>query len=454
MKVLYIGDIKDDIEKLEEILAKNYPEMILDVVFKRQDGIMKIRQEGAPFFTILDSLIQNEDICDLFIQISHLTKCQPVLFIGALEEIDKKKLPPDFYEVNQVNGIIKRPFVENQIISAIDKVLSDESYCEFEEVEIDRELLMPIKIKNFFRFKTLPNDVYIERQSTKKFAKIIQKDSVFPDSLVMRFIQKGVKNLFVVKNDYMKFAEKNLQSVLKILQTPKFNSQTYFSAQIFATSLSHEYIRNVGVTDFIVNLCKEVIGVTTKNAKSYKSFRELFDDFPFKQNDTSEQSIITMYLSEYLSSDLGWISENSRMRLGLASLLHDSFLPNEDLTKITSLNDPNLAMFSESDKKIFKEHPIRAAQVAQQFASFSEGDFVIIQHHEMPSGKGFPNGLNSHQINSISCVFILANNFIDLICQKGRSDLAIASILDNFSATYGQGNFKRPLQILKSYFEY
>ena len=134
--------------------------------------------------------------------------------------------------------------------------------------------------------------------------------------------------------------------------------------------------------------------------------------------------------------------------MALASILHDCTLSNEDMTKIYSLKDPNLKMFTPAEQEEFRVHPIKAAEVAKHFSGFTEVGFVIEQHHELPTQDGFPHALNSHEITTYSGVFILSNNFVSLINQRGTSKESLDKSYQLMVKDYNIGNFKTPLQLL------
>ncbi|MBC7539510.1 MAG: hypothetical protein H7281_11865, partial [Bacteriovorax sp.] len=136
-------------------------------------------------------------------------------------------------------------------------------------------------------------------------------------------------------------------------------------------------------------------------------------------------------------------------KLLLASILQDISLNNDEMIKIRSLNDPNLKMFSEEEQLDFRNHPHKAAQLSTFFSGFSDVDFILIEQHEHPTGDGFPKGMNSSGLTTISCIFILASNFVSRIAETKKTATTYKEIIGNMKRIYNTGNFKDPLKALE-----
>jgi hypothetical protein len=72
-----------------------------------------------------------------------------------------------------------------------------------------------------------------------------------------------------------------------------------------------------------------------------------------------------------------------------------------------------------------------------------------MEQHEHPTGDGFPKGLNSSGLTTISCIFILASNFVSRMALTPKSPTQHRDILNNMKRVYNTGNFKDPLKALE-----
>ncbi len=452
MKAIFICDNKDEWEIYSNLFKVHYPKIELTCKLNLKDVARHVSEAGPPLFTIIDSLLKEDSLEKVFHEVCMLTERRPVIFIEPAPPA-KKKFPIDFFEVNSANCFIKRPLKIEFFKESINKVIKSihGEMMKLSSVELDKDSCLPVKVRNFYRFKKVPYDVYLELSDTK-FVKIINKNETFPEGLIQKYIRKKVRFFYLEKKDHLQFLERSLVSLLKILHTPKIARESVLAAQISSVAIIHEYVRTIGVSDHIILLTKKLIDKTFRVYRDSRDLINILKIFPFRDRDLSEQAVLIMYVCEAMLNDMGWGNDIMRAKLGLASVIHDCLLINDDLHKVTSLNDPNLEMFSEEEQEEYKVHAMRTAEVALDFSGFPETEFIITQHHELPNGEGFPQGLNSHQITALSCVFIIANNFVASLAQGKLSKANINKILKEFTEIYDVGNFKKPLSSLKKFF--
>ena len=98
-------------------------------------------------------------------------------------------------------------------------------------------------------------------------------------------------------------------------------------------------------------------------------------------------------------------------------------------------------------------HPWQEAELVRRFQKMPpDVDTIILQHHERPDGTGFPRGLDFRRIAPLSAVFIVAEEFAELIYESGLENDNVLDILDSLEEKYQRGNFKMALGSLKELF--
>ncbi len=72
-------------------------------------------------------------------------------------------------------------------------------------------------------------------------------------------------------------------------------------------------------------------------------------------------------------------------------------------------------------------------------------DVIILQHHELPDGTGFPRGLHAKQISPLACLFIVAHEVVTVIMRNRDAgvDFQIREFLNDRKQVYATGNFKK-----------
>ena len=449
MKALYICDEKEEWEHIRSIFNRFFPRIELICVLNGSDAIDYLSYEGPFVMILMEASLKSEHPSELTKKLLPLTGEKPYLFLGAKVHINDR-IDEQLYIRSEMNEIILRPIDTNTLIQKVQKCVDWAKEEEFEKSieELSKEELLPMKLRGFYLFNKLPYDVFIELTSTK-YVKIITANKKYLHSEINAYAKKRIKHLYLRKNEYLQFLEDSIEALMIQYDSIKQSSNKVIANQIKSALVIQQYIRSVGVTENITKLVDRTILSSRNIMLEHKRFKSILKVFPSERLDIAEQAILTMYLAESMLTVLSWASETSRKKLGLASLVYDSMLEDDELYKIHSLEDPNMEMFTQEQQESYRDHPTKAAEIAANFTGYPEADFIIAQHHEKPKGEGFPNGLTTNKLSAHSCIFILANNFVIRYADKRSKKTANLDIFRDMKAIYNQGNFKDPLIALQ-----
>jgi hypothetical protein len=453
MRVMLFSEDVETVKLLRSVFETNFRKMKLDTGETIKESIDKMLCGDFEYQIAIIDLGIKSPIDVLFDEVTDLLEDFPVIFWGSHQSF-KNRIPDNINSINPASGFIFAPFILNDFIFLMKNALDWIQDLEMRErsIDLDKNDCVAVKIKNFYRFDQMNYDVYLE-QGDGKFLRVITKGEKFPQSLVQRYARLGTKELFLQKEMRVKFLDEAVNDLLRILSDGISDTGLIYHTQIAGSCIVHEYIRTIGICKNIIKLCEKIVEVTHEVYKTKHSIRDILRDYPLVDGDLAEQSILTAYICEALLKGIGWSSDLSRVKLGLASIIHDCPLENCDLQKIVSLKDPSIIKFTEEEIRSYCKHPKIAAEVAKHFTNHTEIDFVIAQHHELPNGTGFPEGLNAHQIPTLSCIFILSNNFVKELINCDWTPITIRAIFSSFREKYNTGNFRDPLVALEKLFD-
>lgn len=450
MKALFIGNTPEDDKNIIRLMGNNYPKVQL-VGLKTPESLLDMLTADGPFsFIVVNIDNKNLVIADLYTQINDTLGVRPFVFIGTPNSV-KAQLTNDMVHNQQTNALVELPLVLEEFKKAVNLAIDWVKKEEFEEsiLEFSRDDLHPMRLRNFYLFEQVPYDVYIELTSTK-FGKVITKDKFYSHQIIQNYSRKNIKYLYLRKDEHLKFLDTSIKNLLKIYDAKLSDRKKYLTLHLKTAFFMHQFIKAASVSDEVNKLAHFFIESVSNLVRSYENLSDLLDSISETGNITfAEQSVATAYVCERILLNMGWTADMTRGKLLLASLLQDVTLGNDDLIKIRSLNDPNLKMFSEEEQEDFKNHPQKAAHLSTYFNGFSDVDFILLEQHEHPTGDGFPKGLNSSGLTTISCIFILASNFVSRMALTPKSPTQHRDILNNMKRVYNTGNFKDPLKALE-----
>ena len=450
MKALFVCDNKDEWNLLRNIFHAHFTKMELICATKSEDALNYMSYEGPFALVLIECGMKDNDPTELAENIFEQSGERPIIFIGT-ENMIKDRVDGEFYMENDMVHVYNKPYDGNALKEIIQQAIEWAKKEEFESsiIELDRDQFLSVKLRNFYLFEDCPYDVFIELTKTK-FVKAISKNKGYTESTIQDFQRRNIKFLYLQKDEHLNFLERSIEKVIQTLKTKNTNPKVLIQTQIAAALIIHQYLRDVGISESVISLTEEVINTIPKIFDSLDDdLMAVLSAFPMEQGDLAEQAILKAFFCESICRGLGWSSDFARRKLVLAALIHDFYLRDEELTKITHLEQGEFQFLLQSQKEEFLEHAAKAAEMARHFTRFSDVDFIIEQHHELPDGSGFPRKLNSNKITSIAGVFILSSNFVTQLVIHGMSRISVMNTLAGFNRLFDQGNFKDSFKSLK-----
>lgn len=457
MKLLFVSETKSDWEIVRNIMKANYPKVELICSINSNDALNTIAADGPFGFFIIDCNMRELDPDALGKTLIEFAGDRPILFIGH-EAIIKDRISQELYASNEYNGQIFKPLDRDDFLiefrEKVDYALSWVKEEEFEQSieEADSSDFIPMKIKSFFLYKSFPYDIYLPITSTN-FIKIISADKPYSHSTLSAYAKKNVRFLLIKKDDQLKYLEGEATKCLKALKNADPHKKDMFLLQLRAVTILHQYISALGVAPTVLALAEVIVQSILSRDKIYNHITEIIDSYPAFYEGIASKSLLTSYIANAIAKKLGWESETTRKKLAIAAILQDVSLPDESMSKINHASSPKLKEFSDKEIEDFLQHPIKSAEFAKQFSIYTDIDYIIENHHELPNRKGFPNRPSGSKLTQVCSVFNTAQYIAAEIDGTAAKQQDIAKILKSMSKDYSSGVFKETLRLTKSLFK-
>lgn len=370
------------------------------------------------------------------------------------EEIAAKNQKIDllFYSKQLPQSIFTKSFCIPEIItfdifdSFVNKLITDNNIVVKDTHRFaSGEEIFSVSIRDFMKYNRQGMDVYL-KMSEEKFTKVFSKDQDVSKDDLVKYFEKGVTAIYLSRQDFRAF----IDQLFVILAPKKLSDDELPPTSALAIKYVHQAIQLLGVSQSDITMINEYVEEYYTFLKKQKSISSFMDSFLVNQDYTIAHALLTMYLTSALVLDLKWNSKATFKKVAYASFLHDAFIPTLELARISDLDSPEYKSLTNENQKLVREHPKMAAELINSLEAFFNDSAVIMQeHHEKPDGSGFPRGLTAVTISPLSCVFILAHNFIDQVFENGNVRLEkIPNTIDKMRKDYTKGNFKKPFESL------
>ncbi len=335
-------------------------------------------------------------------------------FVYATSVDDKELKFSDKFKVTRVN----KPFQEDDIYNAVASLLleSNSEILNLNQDKNEKKIsnYSPISIDSLIFLKLINYSLYV-KINEESYVKVSYPKTVFSNENYNHYVEKNIKQLYLLSSDYKElvnsFAQKvNSSLFLKIEDEEEFQ-QFKLSEQIqkFITDIFDQFGWSKELEEIAVANLKNIIYLAQKN----KNLKKLLNSINFeKMNKASAHCVLNSITSIVLMKEFNFPVEDYKF-IGFAAFFHDNSLSdyiieNEFKFYQTLIQKrPNY----KDELKMLISHPNDSVSALTR-AGFTPElvKTIILQHHEKPDGSGFPNGIKENLINEYSAVFIIAEH--------------------------------------------
>jgi putative nucleotidyltransferase with HDIG domain len=282
-----------------------------------------------------------------------------------------------------------------------------------------RNEFFPVTTKFICYFKgALPFDVYLERFEGK-FTKIYHKDGEHDSSQIDRYENKDIKTLYISQTD------KNTYGNFLCKAIDQFNNGSNDldkekMIDIIKTTLELTYekiVDNNNDLDTSISWASHQVRsalylMGDDTASAIEIFKALASDLHLLKH-----SYLVSLFSLSLAKKLEFSNDRNLMGIGLGALLHDighSRINSELFQKIH---------LSPAEWEEVKDHPVLGLKILERSRAIpADVRSIILQHHEQPNGRGFPNRLGGNKIFPPAKIVAIAEEFCTLVTMSSPSE--------------------------------
>jgi putative nucleotidyltransferase with HDIG domain len=257
-------------------------------------------------------------------------------------------------------------------------------------------------------------DVFL-RLSDENVAHVFSKTTGLDYKRLAQYMQKGVRELYIRKEDkalYDAFVAKTAQKIFDDPNTPQekkiavlLNMTEQNMAELFTQSNVSE-----STADSTKTVIKSYVDLMLSNPHSLATLLKLVSHGEYLYY----HSIAVAIFSMFIARASGQFNRRMLEIVGMGGFLHDIgsvHLPKELVCATDELT---------SDQwKEMHEHPKLGLKMLEATPGIpDEVRYIVYQHHEQPSGKGYPNSLHGPVIYYPAKIVAIADSFSALISKR------------------------------------
>lgn len=446
MKILIVSENQSDSQILRKVVKNIIAESMIVTAVNKAQAIEIICNDGPFSFYIIDSDIKNFKLSDVINSFLELSGSKPILYTGHKTSFNAN-ITQELYDENESNQFMPKPFGEESFradleekLKVILKAVASENR-EHSIEQIDPDDFIKMRLRGFYLFEQFPYDIYLEITPTR-YLKLLPANSKYGHSFLASYAKRNVKFLHIKKDDQLQFLEGEVSHFLEIFKNQSTLNEEVFTLLLRSVTILHQYLTAIGISPNAIILMDHIVDCIITLQRKHQNINSLLANYPYYYEGISSKSILSAFISIYIAKNLDWDSKTTKAKLISASLLQDYSLPDEMLSKVTSLKDPYLKTISKEVLEDYKNHPQKASQMAAQFSRYTDIDTIVINQHEFPSRKGFPTRPVNSLLSPLNHVFNMSQFIASKVDGQNYTEAPINKILLTLKKDFNIGNAK------------
>jgi response regulator RpfG family c-di-GMP phosphodiesterase len=455
MKKILVADDLPDVRALVIMMIECEFDVQIIEAADGQEAINILNQHSDIDVIVSDYDMPNKTGGDVY-QYNLLNNNKPFMLISSLEKIPDEKFLG--FSEKKDNFKITKPFEHDKFTEMLASAIKFANENTGKSEDQKSVPFLQSQISGYFRIRgsklsnqtTFIADTYI-KITDGKFVKIGEKDKAIEIDQIQRYLSKNIDYFYLDKEQFNNFLNSSLKNLISKLNSVNPDSSEIHSLHLETIQQVQEVAKSIGVKEPVIEVTDKVAAIINSTLAKEKSLNKVLKNIVQKENYYFEHSNIINYLCGAMVKELGWDTQRATKKFVTVSMFFDIALNDPKFAYIKSLNDSAFSQLSSKEKDEFLLHIKYSIDILASSKNVTGEEFKILeQHHEKPTGAGFPRGLTAIQIPPQSAVFILAHDFAHLLIQHGGPDkISNEQIFEKLGPEYSEGNFEKPYFALK-----
>ncbi len=305
---------------------------------------------------ICDVQMPNASGFDFLKQASKITTSPVILMTGFSEIADAERATRE-----GAKGFLAKPFNVTEVKKILDEVsgkIVPTKESALEPAADQDEDFFPLMIDEFVFGKKIQFDIFV-RVKASKYLKIAHGGEDLDPARVSKFKEKGLKMLYLRREDYKQYVSFLLNINTRIVQNKSLDFEKRVKVLKLASEASLKGMFLGSLTEPELGEAKGIVSCVHEIISEDESLNELLTALRSGGDALYTHAIAVSVLSVMVARALNWTSQITIMSVGLAGFFHDigkKELPPELLAK-------SRIQYSSEEVNLYETHPARGANL-------------------------------------------------------------------------------------------
>jgi HD-GYP domain-containing protein (c-di-GMP phosphodiesterase class II) len=300
------------------------------------------------------------------------------------------------------------------------------------------EGFVPVKMSVLRNLKNTPCDVFI-KLSQEKHIKIFNADDDIQFSILDRYENKKIHELYIKKTDFYRFSDELFSHTMPKAELYETRVDYYSQSQ----KVIKDIILEIGINENVIKLVDDLVDSAVVEYKD-ASLTNLLNKFKHSpERYIYDHSMLTSVFAVAMCEKFEWRNRQILQKIVFSSIFHDFAFKDTKLAFFEGNAKDNENLTKEQRNEILT-HPERISELLASNKSISSEVLSLVsKHHEAHGDQGYPNAVGSGSLSIPECVFIVAHEFTNELYKIAFRDDKIAKAVENVCAFSNTGNLKQ-----------
>jgi response regulator RpfG family c-di-GMP phosphodiesterase len=441
LKVLYVED-NEEIQEIYGTLIKNtfQCEVILSTT---EDGALAhLARDPEIKIVITDIYLESGSGINIYkyLEAKSLIGKVTFVFLTGCSREDIAPAIPNFELASDMNLFLEKPVKKvkfNELLRYVPvQSKADDTFKDY----------FPISLGMLRYFEVLPVDIFVAL-SGSKFVKIFNQDEVLEKIKSENRLERYEGKLCVHKDDFDKFSDCLLDVATRIFETAK-NSRVSgdLNDEMDIHGLLQRKILQSGMSPRLAETCKSFANHSIEEIKKIENLGALLEKVVNKGPFIYGHSMLTLYFSSLMLNELKWVSATTQFKMAIVCLFHDISLPDHQDFRELEVSNLRPEILKTKFPSYFS-HPVNSSIILGQIKGLpADTAEIVLQHHELPDGSGFPYGLTGNEMFPLSCLFNACHHLVAHLFVKNFAPGSVREALQVLRPAYSVGHSKKVIE--------
>ncbi|MBY0315467.1 MAG: response regulator [Bdellovibrionales bacterium] len=346
-------------------------------------------------------------------------------------------------------AFLTKPFKTSELVSAITSILQESQDTKHLIGECE-QTYCKVSIDEFVAKPQIDFDVYIKLSDTKVI-KIANKGQEIPRDKVEQYKSKGVRYLYILKEDFGKLIEFNMgvARLIKDRDDISIEKKMNFLKYTGETILEKTFVEGVDKTTLYET--RAFLDMTMSTLTQNKESLDLLNVLNTHSDHLYAHALGVTIYAIMIAREIGFTSNSVLFKLSIAGLFHD--IGKKEIDK--TLTDKPRYLLSSDERKIIESHVVRSQEILEAMGNIpTDAIQVVLEHHEEQEGLGFPYGKKGSEQHPLSKILQCANIFVEhTLPGHGATGKPALGAIEHIERVYGSRVDRDCLAALRKIFK-